>query len=148
MPDFIESLRHRLVVLGCPMKQARRLVREVADHREDLKQAAISGGLSEADAEARANTSLGDPLVLAEQMMAVLRRSTWWGRHYVVGFCVVPLLAVPVLWLVLLLFQLSLEFTLRFGWIRRTSMLRPPTRSGFVISSSSSNALTVSRSRR
>lgn len=116
MPDFIESLRHRLVVLGCPMKQARRLVREVADHREDLKQAAISGGLSEADAEARANTSLGDPLVLAEQMMAVLRRSTWWGRHYVVGFCVVPLLAVPVLWLVLLLFQLSLEFTLRFGW--------------------------------
>lgn len=116
MPDFIEPLRRRLVELGCPMKQVRRLVREVADHREDLKQAAVSEGLSEADAEARANASLGDPLALAERLMTALRRSTWWGRHSIVGFCVVPLLAVPVLWLVLLLVQLSLEFTLGFGW--------------------------------
>ena len=46
MPDFVEPLRRRLVELGCPMAQVRRLSREVADHRDDLKQAAVSEGLS------------------------------------------------------------------------------------------------------
>jgi hypothetical protein len=59
MPDFIEPLRRRLVELGCPRAQVRRLVREVADHREDLKQAAVVEGSSGADAEARANAQLG-----------------------------------------------------------------------------------------
>jgi hypothetical protein len=116
MPDFIEPLRRRLVELGCPLAQVRRLVREVADHRDDLKQVAVSEGLSGADAEARANAQLGDPLALADELMTALRRSSWWGRHFVVGFFVVPLLAVPVLWIALLLLQLSLEFTLGFGW--------------------------------
>ena len=117
MPDFIEPLRRRLVELGCPMAQVRRLVREVADHREDLKQAALSEGLSEADAEARANAQLGDPLALAEQMMAALRRSSWWGRHSVIGFLVLPFLMAPVLWLLLFRsLELSLGFALGYGW--------------------------------
>jgi hypothetical protein len=116
MPDFIESLRRRLVELGCPLAQVRRLVREVADHRDDLKQAAVSEGLSGADVEARANAQLGDPLALADCLMAALRQSSWWGRHFVIGFGVLPVLAVPVLWLALLLLQLSLAFTLGFGW--------------------------------
>jgi len=102
--------------LGCPIAPTQRLIQEVADHREDLKQAALAEGLSGADAEARANAQLGDPLALAEELMAALRRSSWWGRHFVVTFCLLPLLAVPVLWFVLLLFQLSLVFTLGFGW--------------------------------
>jgi hypothetical protein len=116
MPDYIDTLRGRLVELGCPMKQLRRLVREVADHREDLKQAALTEGLSGADAEARANTQLGDPLVLAEQMMATLRRSSWWGRHYVVTFGLLPLLAYPVLWALFLVLELLLVITLGYGW--------------------------------
>jgi len=116
MHDFIQELRSRLLELGCPITQIRRLVREVVDHREDLKQAARSEGLPAADAEARANARLGDPLALAEQMMVTLRRSTWWGRHSVITFGLLPLLAVPVLWLALLLLQLSLGFTLGFGW--------------------------------
>ncbi len=116
MPDFIEPLRRRLVELGCPMAQVRRLVREVADHRDDLKQAAMSEGLSGADAEARANAQLGDPLVLAEQMMATLRRSSWWGRHYVVTFGLLPLLVYPILWALLLLLQMALGFALDYGW--------------------------------
>ena len=114
--DFIKVLRGRLLELGCPLAQVRRLVREMADHREDLKQAALAEGLSGVEAEARANAQLGDPLAVAGQLMAALRRSSWWGRHYVVTFGLLPLLAVPVLWFVLLLFQLSLEFTLGFGW--------------------------------
>jgi len=116
MSDFIEPLRRRLVELGCPLAQVRRLVQEVADHREDLKQAAMSEALSGADAEARANAQLGDPLVLAEHLMVVLRRSSWWGRHFVIGFGVLPILAVPVLWTLFLFLGLSLEFALGFGW--------------------------------
>jgi hypothetical protein len=116
MPDFIEPLRRRLVELGCPLAQMRRLVREVADHHDDLKQAAVSEGLSGADAEVRANAQLGDPLALAEQMMAALRRSSWWGRHFIVVFGLLPLLAVPVLWALLLVLNLSLEFALGYDW--------------------------------
>ena len=114
--DFIEPLRRRLLELGCPMVQARRLVQEVADHHEDLKQAALSEGLSEANAEVRANTQLGDPVALAEHLMAMLLRSSWWGRHSLIGFCLLPLLAVPVLWTLFLFLELSLEFALGFGW--------------------------------
>jgi hypothetical protein len=116
MPDFIEPLRRRLLELGCPLAHVRQLVREVADHREDLKQAALAEGLSGADAEARANTRLGDPLVLAEQMMVALRRSTWWGRHSVVAFCLLPLLVYPILWALFLLLQMALGFALGYGW--------------------------------
>ena len=116
MPDFIEPLRRRLVELGCPMAQVRRLVREVADHRDDLKQAAVSEGLSGAEVETRANAQLGDPLALAEQMMAALRRSSWWGRHFIFTFCLLPLLVYPVLWTLLLLLQMAFGFALGYGW--------------------------------
>ncbi|MFZ0829019.1 MAG: hypothetical protein WAO02_16515 [Verrucomicrobiia bacterium] len=118
MPDFIELLRRRLVELGCPIAHVPRLVQEVADHREDLKQSALSEGLSGVDAEARANGQLGDPLALAENLMVALRRSSWWGRHCVVTFGLLPLLAVPVLWALLLFIDLSLEFALGYGWDR------------------------------
>jgi hypothetical protein len=114
--DFIEPLRRRLLELGCPIAQVRRLVQEVADHREDLKQAALSEGLSEADAEVRANAQLGDPLALANQMMASLRQSSWWGRHFVIGFGVLPVLTVPVLWFLLFFLELALIFALGYGW--------------------------------
>jgi hypothetical protein len=116
MPDFIEQLRRRLGELGCPRMQVRRLVQEVADHHEDLKQAALSEGLSEANAEAHANAQLGDPVALAEHLMVMLLRSSWWGRHSLIAFCLLPLLAVPVLWTLFLMLGLSLEFALGFGW--------------------------------
>ena len=118
MPDFIEPLRRRLMELGCPIKQMRRLVREVADHRNDLKQAALAEGWAEADAEIRANARLGNPLVLAEQMMVTLRCSSWWGRHYIVTCGLLPLLAFPLLWLLFLVLELLLVVALGYGWNR------------------------------
>jgi hypothetical protein len=115
-PDFIEQLQYRLLELGCPGNQMKRLAGEIADHQADLKQAALAEGLSEAEAEVRANAQLGDPLYLAEQKMIMLRRSSWWGRHFFIGFCLLPLLTVPFLWALLLLFNLSLEFALGYGW--------------------------------
>jgi hypothetical protein len=115
-PDFLDQLRRKLMELGCPAVQMRRLVREVADHREDLKQAAASEGLSDADAEIRVNANLGNPSTLAEHQMTMLRQSSWWGRHFFMGFCALPLLVVPVLWSLLLVLDLSLGFALGYGW--------------------------------
>jgi len=115
-PDFIKQLHRRLIERGCPPGQARRLVREVADHREDLKQAFLSEGHSGMEAEGRANARLGDPVQLAEQQMSLLRRSSWWGRHVLSGFCLLPLLVVPVLWGLMLFLGLALEFAVGYGW--------------------------------
>jgi hypothetical protein len=115
-PDFIDQLRRRLVELGCPLGRLRRLVREVADHREDLQQAARREGASEADAEARANAQLGDPRELAGHLMTVVRRSSWWGRHGFIAFCLLPLAVVPVLWAWLVVMNVLLGFALGFGW--------------------------------
>lgn len=115
MPDFIQQLRGRLLKLGCPMARIQRLVCEVADHREDLKQAGLAEGLSEADAEARADASLGDPLVLAEQTMMSVRRSTWWGRYCVVTFGLLPILAWA-LWALMLFCEMAVVYLLGYGW--------------------------------
>ena len=114
--DFIDQLRRRLLELDCPVTHLRRLVQEVADHREDLKQASLSEGLSEAHATARAEAQLGDPLLLAEHLMVMRMRSSWWGRHCFVTFGLVPLLAFPVLWLLLLSLNFILAFALGYGW--------------------------------
>src|ERR1700744_6188474 len=106
--DFIEQLQNRLLELGCPAAHMRRLVGEIADHREDLKQAARAAGASEAEAEDKANTQLGDPFDLAKQKMVMLRQSSWWGRHFLISFCLLPLLTVPILWLLFLLCNSSL----------------------------------------
>ena len=119
MPDYIEQLRGRLLKLGCPITHIRRLEREVADHREDLKQAGLTEGLSETDADARANTLLGDPVYLAEQMMKNIRRSSWWGRHRVVTFVLLPLFAYPVLWTLLTLSVHLLIFKLGYDLDRK-----------------------------
>src|SRR6267154_2136298 len=84
----------RLLELGCPVSQARRLVREIADHHEDLKLAALEEGLSETEAELQADNRIGEPVVLAEELAASLRRASWWGRHPFVGFCLLPPLGI------------------------------------------------------
>ena len=96
MPEApsIRIFRKRLLALGCPADLARRRARELADHREDLKQAALQEGLSEADAEARADQRLGEPVALAEQTVRVLRQSSWWGRHPLIAFGLLPMPAI------------------------------------------------------
>jgi len=116
MPDFIDQLRLRLLELGCPVGRMRRMIQEVADHREDLTEAGRSQGLSELAARAQAETRLGNPYSLAEDLMVSLRRSTWCGRHAFVTFVLLPLLLFPVFWMLVLFLGLSAEFALVFGW--------------------------------
>jgi len=53
MHNSLEPLHRRLVEPGCPRKRARRLVQEVADHRDDLLQAGRQEGCSEAATSTR-----------------------------------------------------------------------------------------------
>ncbi len=103
-PDAIGQFRRRLVELGCPEPQLRRLVEETADHHEDLKLASLDDGYSKSEAEARANAQLGDPSRLAERAVAGLRHSSWWGRHRIIGFCLLPPLGFIATWLLSILF--------------------------------------------
>ena len=112
---FIEQLRCRLVELGCPGRQMRRLIQEITDHREDLGPAAALKGLSGAEAETWVNTMLGDPRQLAEKQMTMLRRSSWFGRYSLISFFLLPLLTVPVLWCLLLAFDIWAGYVVGFG---------------------------------
>ncbi len=95
MPSLaLQQIERGLVELDCPPAQLRRRLRELADHHEDLKRDALEEGLSETDAEAQADKLLGEPAVLAAQLAATLRQSSWWGRHPIVGFCLLPPLAI------------------------------------------------------
>jgi len=92
--EAVRQFERRLAQLGCPPATVRRLGRELEDHHEDLKLAAREAGLSDAEAEVRATAVLGEPLPLAERVAMVLRESSWWGRHPLVGFCLLPPLAI------------------------------------------------------
>ena len=110
-PAMIALFERRLVELGCPSAQLRSNVRELGEHHEDLKCAALEEGLSEAEAEARADKLLGEPADLAGQISAVLRQSSWWGRHPVIAFCLLPLLAMPIM------AMLGLAIDALAGWL-------------------------------
>jgi hypothetical protein len=116
MPDFMHQLRCRLLELGCPPKRMRHMVREVADHREDLLAAARTEGLGMPGAEARAEARLGNPQALAEELMASLRRSTWCGRHRLISFGLLPALLFPVLWLLVLIVSTLVWGEVYCGW--------------------------------
>jgi hypothetical protein len=100
MPEtvVIAQFQRRLVQLGCPSRRLREKVRELAEHHADLKLAALEQGLSEMEAGRRADALLGDPVLLAENAVTLLRQSSWWGRHPVIGFCILHQLGFVPAW--------------------------------------------------
>ena len=97
---FLPALRQQLAVRGCPRPAARRILREAAEHLEDLEAAARGAGRPNPAADAAGQ--LGDPAMLAERHVSALRHASWWGRHPLVGLGLLPLVAGPVLWMALL----------------------------------------------
>ena len=110
MPEAISiaQFHRRLVEMGYPSRRLRDKVRELSEHHEDLKQAGVEEGLSEQEAERRADDQLGDPVRLAESAVMLLRRSSWWGRHPLIGFGLVPVFAFIFAWTVCLALFLGL----------------------------------------
>jgi|ERR1043166_782332 hypothetical protein len=98
MPEsaIIAQFERRLAEIGCPAARLHLGVQELSDHHEDLKCAGLEEGLSEAEAEARADELLGDPANLAAEISAVVRHCSWVGRHPVIAFCLLPAVMVLV----------------------------------------------------
>ena len=101
------EVRQLLARHGLPAARIDRVTRELAEHWEDLRAAALQEGLSETDAAALADTRLGEPEQLAAEVIAGLRRGSWLGRHPIVAVCVLPLVlplllmgavAMPLYW--------------------------------------------------
>jgi hypothetical protein len=116
MRDPIAQLRSRLIELGCPLPRLQGLVREVGEHREDSLRGLIAEGMAPAEAEARADVQLGDPRMLAENLMESLRRSSWCGRNRYIAFGLLPILGFPLFWMAVLCLNLSLAYAFGFGW--------------------------------
>ncbi len=96
----IKELRVQLAKRGCPAERARKILRETAEHLEDLQRNARDQGLTESEAEARAAEQLGEPKELAVKHMLAMRRRTRFGRK-ARFYCLVflPLIVGPVFWL-------------------------------------------------
>jgi len=93
-PTTLTALRSRLSEIGCPAWRAGQIVREISEHREDLKRDALEEGMTVEAADAHAEENLGDVEKLVRQFAAVLRRRSWWGRHPILTFCVLPPIAI------------------------------------------------------
>jgi len=87
----------RLSRHGLPMARIELVMRELADHWEDLRSAAMESGLSETAAAAEADLKLGNPEQLAARLIAGFRVNSWWGRHPLAALCLAPLLLPPLL---------------------------------------------------
>ncbi|HTB62524.1 MAG TPA: hypothetical protein VK737_02955, partial [Opitutales bacterium] len=96
-----------------PPKPLRRIVREAAEHLDDLRRATEAQSLTPAEVAVRTAEMLGNPEALAERHVEALRKTSWWGRHPVFGFVAIPLL-VPILWMAL---SLALGCLVGFGII-------------------------------
>jgi len=93
MPERIQSFANKLVRSGLPTGYVERTVRELAEHRMDLKNEGLAAGLSETAAEAFADEKLGDLDRLAWSVVTQMRRASWWGRHRIISFCVLPVVS-------------------------------------------------------
>jgi len=93
----IRAFERRLFELGCPSSYAQRSVAELAEHVEDLTQARIEDGQETSSAQAMACEDLGQPTIIAERLVTSFRQASWWGRHPVIGFCLLPPLALMIL---------------------------------------------------
>src|SRR6476659_7109200 len=102
MPNrLLEKFQRRMLELGCTRRRTRRSAAELADHFDDLVQAAIANGLPQPLADEQAAGLLGEPLVLAERAAEAARHDTWCGRHPVFACGILaPLAFIPALALV------------------------------------------------
>lgn len=89
---FLQQFERRAVELGCPKRKLRPKIEELDLHYDFIKRVGLKEHLSEFDAEARASKELGEPAVLGEEAAISVRRASWWGRHPIIGFILLPIL--------------------------------------------------------
>jgi len=81
MPDRdLDMLRRRLLESGVAPRHVVRIVSELSDHYDDLELEATRRGLSRKAAKAQAKNRLGDPSVIAEQVLNQPELKCWFYR--------------------------------------------------------------------
>jgi hypothetical protein len=93
---FFGEMAARMARFGWPGRQVRRILQEVADHWNGLDQEARECGLSDSDAAEFARARLGNPAALLKSYEHTMRTSSWAGRHPVLGFVLLPPVALAV----------------------------------------------------
>jgi hypothetical protein len=99
---WLEAVRRSMSSRGVPRAYIARLVTELSEHREDLIAELVDEGTSPDVAGTDADRRLGDPDVVAAEAIARRRAGSLVGRHRVLCLVVLPVLALPILWTLVL----------------------------------------------
>jgi hypothetical protein len=91
---FLEQFRRRAEERSCPARKLRKQAEELELHHDFLQHTFRKDGLSDFDAEAKASKQLGNPIALADESADAVRQASWWGRHPIIGYVVLPLVAL------------------------------------------------------
>lgn len=103
-PDVLRQVRWRLLRQGFRSHYIRKVVGELSDHWNDLKEEQLSQARTNEEAEAIATQRLGTAEELVENISTTMRRTSWWGRHPVLGFGLAPIVSLFLFWGALLYF--------------------------------------------
>lgn len=107
---LLEQVERVMTELGCPQRKIRKKLEELDLHHGVIKRAALREHLTEEGAEARASTQLGNPVALGEEAAAEVRQASWWGRHPILGFIVLPVVSLlpALIFSILMMYALAL----------------------------------------
>jgi len=91
------EIRRHLLRAGFSRRYANRSARELQEHWNEIIDECLRNGFSDSEAKNEAAIRLGSADVLAKEFAARMQRSSWLGRHPVIGFSVLAL-ALTILW--------------------------------------------------
>jgi len=116
-PDWLEALRVELRRQRLPAEYSARLMEELSDHLVDVMEDTMSIGVRDVDAVHR---RMGAPRDVARTAATEFRRRGFFGRHPLLTFVALPIVAAPVVWISALFLVLGMagvwKFSVNQGW--------------------------------
>ncbi|MSM41424.1 MAG: hypothetical protein GJT30_17535 [Geobacter sp.] len=97
MRHDLDWLKTTLIRRGIPVRQACRLVGELADHVEDAENDLLLAGKSPREAALLAREKLGGMELLADEISTCFAKRTFWGKHPVLSFVLLPLFSFALI---------------------------------------------------
>lgn len=94
---WLETLRRELARQNLPPFYVERLVEELSDHFTDFMEDRMSTDAKDLRSVA---SHLGTVRDIAAAAHSEFRKTTFWGRHPIVSFVLLPILALPAVWAV------------------------------------------------
>jgi hypothetical protein len=122
--SILRDVEKRMMRLGLDPAYVQRSMQELSEHWEDVKLEGEREGRSALEAEEIAASRMGDPVKLAKMFKERKQQASWVGRHPVIVFGILPLLAILVWWTAFLSVQALTSGVL--AWDENKSMPEPP----------------------